>query len=134
LGKGEGVNNTSVILEAIKRNPEMKYGEIGKFFGVTKSYVQKIAKDGGLPSRKARPRNYRSDITVEKVLNLYNNTSMLIKEIALALDCNQVTVKSRLRQARITKKKVYSRRARILNPQWIKRGGKQIYHKRGRYE
>jgi len=115
------MNNKSVILEAVKRNPEMKYGEIGKFFGVTKSHVQKIAKDGGLPSRRTRPKNYRPDITVEKVLNLYNNTNMLIKEIALALDCNHNTVKSRLRQAGINKKEAYSRRARILNPRWIKK-------------
>lgn len=115
------MNKKSAILEAIIKNPEMTYEEIGKSFGVTRSWVQAIAKKGGLPSRKARPKHYRRDITVEKVLNLYNNTNLLIKEIPLALGCGRVTVTDRLRKAGITARESYSRRAKILNPQWTKK-------------
>ena len=53
--------------------------------------------------------HYRDDITVERVLNLYHNDDLLIKEMAQALDCNQVTVKSRLSEAGISKSERISR-------------------------
>ncbi len=51
----------------------------------------------------------RDDITVERVLNLYHNDDLLIKEIAQTLGCNQATVRHRLREAGISKSECCSR-------------------------
>ena len=87
--------------------PDATYVEIGSIVGCSRQRVQQIAKSAGL-TRNRRPHHYRGDVTVERVLNLYHN-KLLIKEIAQTLGCNQVTVRSRLRQAGASSSEHYLR-------------------------
>jgi len=55
----------------------------------------------------------RDDVTVERVLKLYQNGGLPIKEMAQTLGCNQATVKRRLREAGISSSECFSRGAAI---------------------
>ena len=66
------------------------------------------------------PRHQRHDITVERVLGLYHR-NLLIKDIAQALGCDQVTVRRRLRAVGITKSECYSRSMRLDWRGWKKK-------------
>ena len=55
----------------------------------------------------------RDDVTAERVLNLYHNDDLPIKEMAKTMGCDQVTVRRRLMEAGISKSERFSRGAVI---------------------
>jgi len=72
------------------------------------------------PEHYLVPRHQRHDVTVERVLGLYHR-NLLIKDIAQALGCDQVTVRRRLRAVGITKSECYSRSMRLDWRGWKKK-------------
>ncbi|GAI66917.1 unnamed protein product [marine sediment metagenome] len=99
------------IVNLLLSYPDMGYQEIGDIVGCSRQNVYKIAKGTGL-IRDAKPRNYRSDVTVECGLELYHQ-DLLVKDIAQALSCSVATVRSRLRAAGISKSECYSRSMKL---------------------
>ena len=89
----------------------MTYGKIGSIVHCSKQRVHQIAKSAGL-TRKRRLPHYRSDITVDKVFELYRR-DLLIKEIAPILGCCLGTVTKRLREAGISPSECFSRSMRL---------------------
>ena len=87
-------------------HPDMSYQQIGDTVGCSRQWVHYVARRAGL-TRKVK-RHLRSDITVERVLELYHE-GLLIKHIAKALSCKPGTVTKRLRAAGISKSECYSR-------------------------
>ena len=67
------------VLNLLLDFPNANYKTIGSIVGCSKQRVHQIAKEAGL-TRKRRPPHYRSDVTVDKVLELYHR-DLLIKEI-----------------------------------------------------
>ena len=102
------------VLSLLIDHPDVTYGKIGSIAGCSKQRVHQIAKEAGLTRR--RPPYYRSDVTVDKVLELYHR-NLLIKEIAPILGCSRYTVTSRLREAGISAGECFSRIQRLLR-QW----------------
>ena len=68
------------VLSLLLDYPDTTYEKIGNIVGHTKQRVHQIAKSAGL-ARKRKPPHYRSDATVDKVLELYHR-DLLVKEIA----------------------------------------------------
>jgi len=112
----KGIKNNQVV-SLLLSHPDATYQEIGNLIGCTKQRVHQIAKRAGL-KRDKKPRNYRSDITVERVLKLYRD-NLLVKDIAETLGCNQLTVSRRLRAAGISKGECRSQGQKIRhNKHW----------------
>jgi len=99
------------VLSLLVDYPDATYEKIGSIVSCSKQRVHQIAKKAGL-NRKRRPPHYRSDITVDKVLELYHR-DLLIKEMAQTLGCNQATVTKRLREAGITAGECFSRSMKL---------------------
>jgi len=91
--------------------PDATYEKIGSIVHCSKQWVHQIAKEAGL-TRRRRPPHYRSDVTVDKVLELYHR-DLLLKEIAPILGCCSTTVSSRLREAGITASECFSRSMKL---------------------
>jgi len=91
--------------------PDATYVTIGGIVHCSKQRVHQIAKSAGL-TRKRKPPHYRSDITVDKVLELYHR-DLLIKEIAPILGCCPGTVTKRLREAGIGPGECFSRSMKL---------------------
>jgi len=87
------------------------YLEIAKRVGRSRQWVYQVAKEVGL-TRNRQPRHYRSDITVDKVLDYYHQ-DMLEKDIARTLNCTATTVRKRLREAGISKSECLSRSMKL---------------------
>jgi len=92
--------------------PDATYEKIGGIVGCSKQWVHHIAKEAGLTKRRRLP-YYRKDITVDKVLELYHQ-DLLVNDIAQILNCNLHTVRSRLREAGISKSECQSRSMRLV--------------------
>ncbi|MBA7659973.1 hypothetical protein ES703_67972 [subsurface metagenome] len=90
---------------------EATYEEIGKRVGVSRQWVHQVAKEVGL-TRNRQPHHYRSDITVDRVLELYHQ-DLLVNDIAQTLNCELSTVRRRLREAGISKSECQSRSMRL---------------------
>jgi len=90
---------------------DITYVEIGKRVGVSKQWVHQIAKEVGL-TRKRQPPHYRSDITVDRVLECYHE-DLLVKDIAQTLNCAVSTVRRRLRETGIGESKCRSRSMKL---------------------
>jgi len=99
------------IVNLLLSYPDMGYQKIGDIVGCSRQNVYQIAKGTGL-IRDAKPRNYRSDVTVECNLELYHQ-GLLVKDIAQALSCSVATVRSRLRAAGISKSECCSRSMKL---------------------
>ena len=99
------------VLSLLLDYPDATYEKIGSIVGCSKQRVHQIAKSAGL-TRKRRPPHYRSDVTVDKVLELYHR-DLLLKEIAPILGCCPSTVRSRLREAGITAGECFSRSMKL---------------------
>ena len=95
------------VLSLLLDYPDATYEKIGSIVHCSKQRVHQIAKSAGL-TRKRRPPHSRSDITVDKVLELYHR-DLLIKEIAPILGCCPETVTKRLRKAGIGPIECFSR-------------------------
>ena len=99
------------VLSLLLDYPDATYEKIGGIAGCSKQRVHQIAKRGGL-TRKRKPPHYRSDITTDKVLELYHR-DILLKEIAPILGCCPSTVTSRLREAGISAGECFSRSMKL---------------------
>ena len=99
------------VLSLLLDYPNASYEKIGNIVGCSRQWVHQIAKSAGL-TRKRRPIRYRSDVTVDKVLELYHR-DLLIKEMAPILGCCPGTVRSRLREAGISPGECFSRSMKI---------------------
>jgi len=91
--------------------PDATYEKIGSIAGCSKQRVHQIAKKTGL-TRMRRPPHYRKDITVDKVLELYQR-DLLLQEIASTLGCCANTVTKRLREAGISAHESFSRSMKL---------------------
>ena len=87
------------------------YVEIGKRVGVSKQWVHQVAKEVGL-TRKRQPPHYRSDITVDRVLECYHE-DLLVKDIAQTVNCELSTVRRRLREAGMGESECRSRSMKL---------------------
>ena len=99
------------VLSLLLDYPNASYKKIGSIVHCSRQWVHQIAKEAGL-TRMRRPPHYRSDVTVDKVLELYHQ-DLLVNDIAQTLNCNLSTVRSRLREARISKSECQSRSMRL---------------------
>ena len=99
------------VLSLLLDYPNASYEKIGGIVRCSKQRVHQIAKSAGL-TRKRRPPHYRSDVTVDKVLELYHR-DLLIKEIAPILSCCPSTVTKRLREAGIGPGECFSRSMKL---------------------
>jgi len=99
------------VLSLLLYYPNASYEKIGSIVYCSKQRVHQIAKSAGL-TRKRRPPHYRSDVTVDKVLELYHR-DLLIKEIAPILGCCPSTVTKRLREAGISSGECFSRSMKL---------------------
>ncbi len=99
------------VLSLLLDYPDARYEKIGSIVHRSKQRVHQIAKSAGL-TRKRRPPHYRSDVTVEKVLELYHR-DLLIEEIAPTLGCCPSTVTKRLREAGISPSECFSRSMKL---------------------
>lgn len=99
------------VLNLLLECPDATYEKIGSMVHCSKQRVHQIAKSAGL-ARKLRPPYYRSDITVDKVLELYNR-DILIKEMAPILGCCRGTITKRLREAGINPLQSFSRSMKL---------------------
>jgi len=73
------------VLSLLLDYPNVSYEKIGSIVYCSRQRVHQIAKSAGL-TRKRRLPHYRSDVTVDKVLELYHR-DLLIKEIVRILGC-----------------------------------------------
>jgi len=103
--------NKGQVLSLLLDYPDATYEKIGSIVGCSKQRVHQITKSTGL-TRKRKPPHYRSDITVDKVLELYHR-DLLLKEIAPILGCCPSTVRSRLREAGIGPGECFSRSMKL---------------------
>ena len=87
------------------------YQKIGDIVHCSKQRVHQIAKSAALTRMGMHP-YHRSDITVDKVLELYHR-DLLIKEIAPILGCYPSTVTKRLREAGIGPGECFSRSMKL---------------------
>jgi len=97
--------------------------EIAPILGCCPSTVTKRLREAGISAGACFSRSMklnwrgsyhcRDDVTVEKVLNLYQNGGSPIKEMAKTMGCDQVTVRRRLMEAGISKSERFSRGAVI---------------------
>jgi len=112
---------TDKVLELYHRDLLIK--EIAPILGCCPSTVTSRLREAGISAGECFSRSMkldwrgsyhcRDDVTVERVLNLYHNGDLPIKEIAKTLGCDQVTVRRRLRDAGISPGECFSRGARI---------------------
>jgi len=98
------------IEDLLFSHPNMTYQEIGKIVERSRQWVHQVAREAGL-TRKSR--RYREDITVERVLDLYYHSTLLIKDIAWMLGCNELTIRRRLRAAGISPSEAHSRKMKL---------------------
>jgi len=99
------------VLSLLLDYPDASYTKIGSIVHCSKQRVHQIAKSAGLTRKRMLP-HYRSDVTVDKVLELYHR-DLLIKEIAPILGCCTSTVTKRLREAGISAGECFSRSMKI---------------------
>ena len=99
------------VLSLLLDYPDATYEKIGSIVHCSKQRVHQIAKSAGL-TRKSRLPHYRSDVTVDKVLELYRR-DLLIKEMAPILGCCPSTVTKRLREAGISPGECFSRSMKL---------------------
>ena len=99
------------VLSLLLDYPDASYEKIGSIVHCSKQRVHQIAKRAGF-TRKRRPPHYWSDVTVDKVLELYHR-DLLIKEMAPILGCCPGTVTKRLREAGISPSECFSRRMKL---------------------
>ena len=105
------------VLELYHRGLLLK--EMAPTLGCGQGTVTKRLREAGISAGECFSRSMklnwrgkyhcRDDITADRVLSLYHNDGLLIKEIAQTLGCDQATVKKRLRGAGISKSECSSR-------------------------
>jgi len=78
--------------------------------GCSRQRVHQVARESGLTRKNHR---YREDVTIERVLDLYYHSNLLIKDIARMLGCNELTITKRLRAAGISPSEAHSRKMKL---------------------
>jgi len=109
------------VLELYHRDLLLK--EIAPTLGCCPSTVRSRLREAGITAGECFSRSMRldwrgsyhcrDDVTVDRVLNLYHNDGLPIKEMAKTMGCDQVTVRRRLRKAGISPSECFSRGAAI---------------------
>lgn len=100
------------VLSLLLEYPDASYERIGSMVHCSRQRVYQIVKSTGL-TKGRRPPHYRSDLTIDKVLELYH-LDLLINEIAKILGCCPGTVRHRLREAGISSSECLSRSMKIV--------------------
>ena len=104
------MSTRNLIMDLLSVHPDMTYQEIGETVGRSRQRVHQVAREAGL-TRKSRLQ--RRDITVEKVLDLYYHSNLLIKDIARMWGCNELTIRRRLRASGISSSEAHSRKMKL---------------------
>ena len=91
-------------------HPDMTYQEIGETVGRSRQRVGQVAQEARL-TRKSRLQ--RRDITVEKVVELYYHSDLLIKDIIAMFGCTACTITRRLRAGGISPGEAHSRKMKL---------------------
>ncbi len=103
------------MVKLLFARPDMTYQEIGETVGCTRQRVHQVyqvIREAGLIGDK-KSRRYREDVTIERVLELYYRSNLLVKDIARSLECHENTVTVRLRAAGVSPSESYSRRQKL---------------------
>jgi len=102
-------------------HPDMTYQEIGEIVERSRQRVGQVAQEARL-TRKSRLQ--RRDITIEKVLDLYYHSDLLIKDIIAMFGCTETTITRRLRAGGISSSEVHSRKMKL---RWRRiRGSREV--------
>ena len=104
------MSTRNLIMDLLFFHPDMTYQEIGETVGRSRQRVHQVAREAGL-TRKFRLQ--RRDITVERVLDLYYHSNLLIKDIISMFGCNERTITRRLRAGGISPGEVHSRKMKL---------------------
>ena len=101
---------TYQIVKLLTAHPDMTYEEIGGIVGCSRQRVHQVASRAGLTKKS---RLYRTDVTIERVLELYYRSNLLVQDIARISGCHENTITKRLRAARVSPSESYSRRQKL---------------------
>jgi len=98
------------IEDLLFSHPDMTYQEIGKIVERSRQWVHQVARESG---RTRKSRLQRPDITIEKVVELYYHSNLLIKDIISMFGCTEGTITRRLRAAGISPGEAHSRKMKL---------------------
>ena len=104
------MSTRNLIMDLLSVHPDMTYREIGEVVGCSRAWVHQVAREAGLAKKS---RLYRPDITIERVLDLYYHSNLLIKDITRMLGCNELTIRRRLRAGGISSSEAHSRKMKL---------------------
>jgi len=104
------MSTRSQMVKLLTDHPAMTYQEIGEMAGRSRQRVGQVARESGLTRKDHR---HRTDITVERVLGLYDHSTLFHYDMARMLGCHPNTISKRLRAAGISPSESYSRKAKL---------------------
>ena len=104
------MSTTDQMVKLLTVHPNMTYQEIGEIAGCSRQRVHQVASRAGLTKKS---RLYRTDVTMDRVLELYYHSNLLVQDIARLLGCHENTITNRLRAAGVSPSKSYSRRQKL---------------------
>jgi len=98
------------MVKLLTDHPDMTYQGIGEIVGCRRQRVHQVARETGLTKKSHL---HRRDITMEKVVELYYGSNLLVQDIARMFGCNEITISRRLRAAGISPSEAYSRKSKL---------------------
>lgn len=101
--------NRGQMVKLLTDHPAMTYQEIGEVVGCRRQRVHQVAKETGL----TKSHLHRPDITIERVLELYYHSNLLVQDIARMFGCSLKPITKRLRAAGISPSESYSRKQKL---------------------
>ena len=101
------MSTRSQMVQLLTTHPTMTYQEIGAIVGCSRQWVHQVARESGLTRKNHR---YRTDITVDRVLALYYDSTLFHYDMCRILGCTLKTIALRLRMAGISPSAAHSRR------------------------
>ena len=101
---------TGQMVKLLTTHPDMTYQAIGEIMGCSRQRVHQVAQQTGLTKKS---RFFRLDITVEKVVELYYGSNLLVQDIARIFGCDLNTIRKRLRAGGISSRESYSRKEKL---------------------
>jgi len=104
------MSTRSRMVKLLTDHPTMTYREIGEIVGCSRQRVHQIAQKSGLTRKNHR---YRTDITVERVLALYYDSTLFHYDMCRILGCTISTIARRLRAAGISPSEAHSRKMKL---------------------
>ena len=102
--------NRSQMVQLLTDHPTMTYQEIGEIVGCSRQRVHQIAQESGLTRKNYR---YRPDVTIERVLALYYDSTLFHYDMSRILGCTISTIAKRLRAAGISPSAAHCRKAKL---------------------